>query len=1369
MKSLFKRLMALGLCLAVVVGLIVVMVPALKADAAMYSSYTTIAKIGTHGGCNAMQGMDVDGTYIYCAKINSDTETTCSIARVHKTTGDTVWLTNSATGTYYFSQLAHANDIAVCTINGVKTLLVATGGAGKGDYSLVRFAFDGTTLKQVGHYNMKYNGAEKYMAGVKVVAVSSTEITVITKQGDYVFTAKIPYSAASGDINMNYLGKLDFTAVNFGGTVKDISNYVQQGFGYKDNKIFVPMTANYQTSTSHISTIVCFDIDGANGTLKPDSGMSVWIADTTYPDLFEIESCGICPTDGKLYFATNCRKTSSDGNHDGVHVLNGFVYSPTMGDSTAGQNYYFHTSSNKLMSVTTANSVYNSALQHLGTVSGNKITGGRWSLDMPIILKHSDPWVLTWESSSWSGNSLLLSTYDTSSYSNNYFLYRRSGSGLIALGYHGNGEYHNYGVLLSNHGIDDTVSHVYSLRNEVKSDGTNMVYLWVDSKKLGAMNNYYIGSTSQNSTNNWVSGKDFSFSYIGTPQHPVSATLKYLKVWSKGNINAFDEPSIFRWETKSNAMTSVTQFGYTTNALTVLGGSCSGSTYSNYYSQLATPVVLMHNRPWVLEWKSPSWSNSAMVFSSGDTAHKLNGSYLFRSVDTVSLGYCDGSLFHNYGVRLTDYGIDASTGHTYRLTNKIADDGSNMVYLSVDGMELGPMNRYYYGNTDQNTTSNWVSGKDFTFPYIGNCRYPLRQEFDYIQVWENGIPSTDPIDRYRWEASGTTFKNITSGGQTANSANRVIGSMSGGVFNEAAYRLNTPIVLRHDQPWTISWQSSGSWAGSAGGGFLFSASLTNGQLNAPYLYRRKDSGMIGIGFYNGSRHEQYGILLSDHGIDGTASHTYTLTNRIHSDGSNMVYLSVDGMELGAMNNYFIGAAAEGTTSNWLCGKDFTFTYLGTPRFPLSNVTLDYLEVNEGCTHSYTTEITTAATCQSTGVMTYTCISCGASYTETIPASGHSYEATVTAPTCTAAGFTTYRCTICGNNYTDSEIPATGHNYVSGTCTVCGSADPDYIPGIVTAKSFTLSFEDEILVNLYFTVEDMDAVKMGILVFNTHPGTASVDAADLVYDGAVYDTVKARYMSTTDGIAAKDMGDTRYYAAYAQNAAGEYVYSGIYDYSPKKYAYNMLGKTTTSDAQKALCVAMLNYGAEAQKYFGYMTDDLMNAALTDEEQAMIVSYDPTLFQGTVAVDPAKVGNLVKTDTGFSKKTATVSFEGALAINYYFTPNCPIDNEISFYYWTSKDYNAVQALTPSNATGKMTMTEGNNGQYWAQVDGIPAKSMDDTYYAAAFYTSDNNLCCTGVIAYSLSKYCMGKAADSTSNMQALCAATAVYGYYAKAYFS
>ena len=48
------------------------------------------------------------------------------------------------------------------------------------------------------------------------------------------------------------------------------------------------------------------------------------------------------------------------------------------------------------------------------------------------------------------------------------------------------------------------------------------------------------------------------------------------------------------------------------------------------------------------------------------------------------------------------------------------------------------------------------------------------------------------------------------------------------------------------------------------------------------------------------------------------------------------------------------------------------------------------EIPTECSHSYTEEITTAATCEKAGVKTYTCTKCGDSYTETIAALGHSY-------------------------------------------------------------------------------------------------------------------------------------------------------------------------------------------------------------------------------------------------------------------------------------------------------------------------------------------------------------------------------------------
>ncbi len=93
------------------------------------------------------------------------------------------------------------------------------------------------------------------------------------------------------------------------------------------------------------------------------------------------------------------------------------------------------------------------------------------------------------------------------------------------------------------------------------------------------------------------------------------------------------------------------------------------------------------------------------------------------------------------------------------------------------------------------------------------------------------------------------------------------------------------------------------------------------------------------------------------------------------------------------------------------------------------------------THSYTETVTTAATCETAGVKTFSC-SCGASYTQAIPALGHSYSSSVTkAPTCVDAGVRTYACPTCGDSYTES-IAATGvHNYVDGACSVCGADDP----------------------------------------------------------------------------------------------------------------------------------------------------------------------------------------------------------------------------------------------------------------------------------------------------------------------------------------
>jgi hypothetical protein len=165
---------------------------------------------------------------------------------------------------------------------------------------------------------------------------------------------------------------------------------------------------------------------------------------------------------------------------------------------------------------------------------------------------------------------------------------------------------------------------------------------------------------------------------------------------------------------------------------------------------------------------------------------------------------------------------------------------------------------------------------------------------------------------------------------------------------------------------------------------------------------------------------------------------------------------------------------------------------------------------------------------------------------------------------------------------------------------------------------------------------------------------------------------------------------------------------------------------------------------------------------------VIAYSADLLTGPVKADSAKTGNFAKTAQGFSQRTASVSFDGAFAINYYLYPDAQIDDTVTFYYWSGADYASAQTLTPANATGSLTMVKASDGTYWAQVSGIAAKQIDDTYYVAAVYSSSGETLCSGVIAYSLSKYCINHAKDGDV-MQDLAAATAMYGYYAKAYFS
>ena len=352
------------------------------------------------------------------------------------------------------------------------------------------------------------------------------------------------------------------------------------------------------------------------------------------------------------------------------------------------------------------------------------------------------------------------------------------------------------------------------------------------------------------------------------------------------------------------------------------------------------------------------------------------------------------------------------------------------------------------------------------------------------------------------------------------------------------------------------------------------------------------------------------------------------------------------------------------------------------------------------------------------------------------------------------------CTTCGET--------AEHTYDGGICTVCGKAEP--VPAI-NISGVSLSFEDEIFMNFYFTltdVENPDAAEMGLITWSSPKTDGTIDNAQKTYPGARTDGTN--YMVNTDGIVAKCLGDTIYAKIYVKLADGGYVYSQMLSTSPERYALNRIQKSTSQEMRE-VCVAMLNYGAEAQKFFGHKPYDLANGELTDEMKSLVTAYDTTMVTKPAAVPTEKSKNFVNdaSDPSFSGSTVSASFNSAFAVNLYFTPAKTPDGDVTLYVWNLNDYNALSELTVDNATTVFTMVPSSATTYWGEVDGIAAKQMNQAFYFAVVYESGGQTYSTNVLSYSLGAYCQTLANLASTDDADLAAATVVYGYYAKRYFT
>lgn len=430
----------------------------------------------------------------------------------------------------------------------------------------------------------------------------------------------------------------------------------------------------------------------------------------------------------------------------------------------------------------------------------------------------------------------------------------------------------------------------------------------------------------------------------------------------------------------------------------------------------------------------------------------------------------------------------------------------------------------------------------------------------------------------------------------------------------------------------------------------------------------------------------------------------------------------------------------------------------------------------GCGDSYTSDETTAQhdyqslvvlpTCERNGYTQYTCTLCGHSYMDNETTAEHSYQSLVISPTCTTEGKTLHTCTLCGHSYEDNAVTALGHSYENGSCTLCGAAE---LTVSITPKYPSLFFEDEISISAYFTISegaDIPLEDMGLISWSSPQADGTIETAEALRTGATRGS-DGMYAVRTKGIPPMNLADQVYFKIYLKLSDGSYIYSNLLNFSAKQYADSILTTPGMSTQMKALAVSMLNYGAAAQTFFGYKPDSLMNGALTEDQLGLVSDYDPAMIAPLVNVDSDKLGSFASTGSGFSRRYPSITFEGAFAINYYFTPDHTVASDVLLYVWNESDYAAADVLDASNATQILTMT--GSDIYEAAVTDIAAKDVDRTVFVAAVYTEDQGQThCSGVLNYSLGAYCVSQAALDAP-IAPFARATAVYSYYAKVFFS
>ena len=235
---------------------------------------------------------------------------------------------------------------------------------------------------------------------------------------------------------------------------------------------------------------------------------------------------------------------------------------------------------------------------------------------------------------------------------------------------------------------------------------------------------------------------------------------------------------------------------------------------------------------------------------------------------------------------------------------------------------------------------------------------------------------------------------------------------------------------------------------------------------------------------------------------------------------------------------------------------------------------------------------------------------------------------------------------------------------------------------------------------------------------------------------------------------KQMNDKMYVTVYGKLNDKVYA-SDVFVYSAATYAYNKISNDTTQETLKTLLVDMLNYGAAAQIFSSYNTENLVNANLTTAQKAYgtqtLRELENHKLVPSLGESDGEDTAVETWDVEWSANSLILENNIVLRLYFSLTSNDTIIVKITDEYGNLKK-------TINNSDINLKEISGQN-YYYFDFDDMRASELSVPFCFTAYNQYDQAV--SGTYIYSVESYAYSKQNDSNVNLANLVKAMMMYG--------